>query len=139
MVRVEVDRNGLQVLDRDACLHLLATAPLGRVGVSSGALPMVLPVNFHVADERILIRSTAGSRLDAALRNAVVAFEADDFDPIYHSGWSVLVTGVARVVDDPDELQSLRSVPLARWAPAGDDHLLAISTEMVSGRRLCRF
>ncbi len=134
---MEVDRNGLEVLERDECLRLLATATLGRIGVSSGALPVVLPVNFHVDGDRILIRSSAGTKLDAALRDAVVAFEVDDFDAMYHSGWSVVITGVAHVVDDPDRLRELQRAPLVRWAPASaDDHIVSISTEMISGRRL---
>ena len=126
------------MLDRQQCLDLLATATLGRVGVTSGALPTVLPVNFLLHGERILIRSGAGTKLDAALRNAVVAFEADDFDPVDHSGWSVVVTGVARAITDPEELVSVEALPLARWAPAGDEHVVSISTDMVSGRRLDR-
>lgn len=133
---MEIDRNGLEVLDRDECLRLLSTATLGRVGVTTGALPTVLPVNFHLDGERILIRTGEGTKLRAATDNAVVAFESDDFDPLYHSGWSVVVTGVAREVTDPGELASLKSAPLARWAPRGNGRIVAISTEVVSGRRI---
>jgi uncharacterized protein len=136
MQSMEVDRNGLEVLDRDECLRLLASATLGRIGFTSGALPTVLPVNFHLDGERILVRTGRGSKLDAALQNAVVAFEVDDFDPIYHSGWSVAVTGVATEISDPAEGDAARRKPVARWAPAGDAALLAISTEVVSGRRI---
>jgi uncharacterized protein len=133
---MEVDRNGLEVLDRDQCLRLLGSATLGRIGFTSGALPTVLPVNFHLDRERILVRTGRGSKLDAALQNAVVAFEVDDFDAIYHSGWSVAVTGVATEISDPAELDAARQEPVARWAPAGDEAVLAISTEFVSGRRI---
>ena len=134
---MEVDRNGLAILDRAECLRLLGAATIGRVGLTSGALPTVLPVNFCLDGERILIRTTPGSKLDAAARNAVVAFEADDMDPIEHSGWSVMVTGVAREVAlgslDPHQ----RTV-LARWAPSanGETRVIAISTEVISGRRI---
>lgn len=133
---MDVDRNGLEILDRDECLRLLATATLGRIGVTSRSLPTVLPVNFTLGGERILVRTGAGSKLDAATRNAVVAFEADDFDPMYHSGWSVVVTGVTSEISDPVELEMLRSVPLARWAPDPGSRVIAISTEFVSGRRV---
>ena len=136
MQSMEVDRNGLEVLDRDECLRLLALATIGRIGFTSGALPTVLPMNFHLNRDRILVRTGRGSKLDAALQNAVVAFEADDFDPIYHSGWSVAVTGVATEVSDPTELDAAYQMPIARWAPVGDEAVLAISTEIVSGRRI---
>ena len=48
----------------------------------------------------------------------------------------MLVTGVAREVTDPAELAAVRAAPLARWAPQGpDDRVMAISTELVDGRR----
>ncbi len=136
--RVELDKNGLEVLDRVQCLALLATATLGRVGVTAGALPTVLPVNFLLHGDRILIRSSPGTKLDAALQDTVVAFEVDDFDPIYHSGWSVVVTGVARALTDADELAAVERLPLAHWAPRPTGHVVAISTEMITGRRLAR-
>jgi hypothetical protein len=131
---VEVDRNGLEILDRDECLRLLGRATLGRIACSFNALPTVLPVNFRVDGDRILVRTGRGTKLDAATRNEVVAFEVDDFDPTYHSGWSVVVTGIAHEVTDPHELGDLP--PLARWAPRGDARVVAISTHLVSGRRI---
>ena len=133
---MEVDRNGLEVLDRGECLRLVATATLGRLAVTSGSLPTVFPVNFLLDHDQILVKTGRGTKLDAATQNAVVAFEVDDFDPLYHSGWSVVVTGVSREVDDPGELAGLRSAPLVRWAPRGHGRIVAISTELVSGRRL---
>ncbi len=133
---MEIDRNGLQVLDRDECLALMGTATIGRVSVSANALPTILPVNFWFDGDRIVIRSGAGAKLAAALDEAVVAFEVDDFDPVSHAGWSVVVTGVANTVNDPDEIRVPESAPLRRWAPAGDDQFVSISTELVAGRRL---
>jgi uncharacterized protein len=131
---VEVDRNGFEVLGRDECMQLLATARLGRIGITSGALPVILPVNFRLFGDLILFRTSRGTKLEAATRETVVAFEVDAMDPLEHSGWSVLVTGIARQVD-PDELGvDPKRVP--RWAPGEESSLVAVSTELVSGRRL---
>jgi nitroimidazol reductase NimA-like FMN-containing flavoprotein (pyridoxamine 5'-phosphate oxidase superfamily) len=132
----ELDRNGLEILDRDECLRLLSTARLGRVGITSGALPVILPVNFRLLGDTIVFRTGRGTKLDAATRGAVVAFETDTMDPIDHTGWSVMVTGVAHQVTDPDELESVHPEKIARWAPTGDGCVVAISTELVTGRRL---
>src|SRR5688500_14548904 len=113
---MEVDRNGLEVLDRDECLRLLATATIGRIAMTSGALPVVLPVNFRLIDASIVIRTGRGSKLEAATRNAVVAFEVDSFDQFSHSGWSVMATGVAREVTDPTQRDRLRRSHIPRWA-----------------------
>ena len=133
---MEIDRNGLEVLGDDECRVLLGSATVGRVGVTMGALPTILPVNFLLDGERILVRSGRGTKLAAALEGAVVAFEVDDFDPVDHSGWSVVVTGMAHVVDDPDDLERLAHAPIPRWAPEGDTHIVAISTDIISGRRI---
>lgn len=133
---MELDRNGLQVLTRTECLDLLRTAVIGRVGCSSGALPTVLPVNFVVDGESVVIRTTSGSKLEAATRHAVVAFEADEIDPVYHGGWSVVLTGVASAITDEAELDRVRHLPLNPWGVAHDGVYVRISAELVSGRRL---
>jgi nitroimidazol reductase NimA-like FMN-containing flavoprotein (pyridoxamine 5'-phosphate oxidase superfamily) len=133
---MEVDRNGLEVLDRDECLRLLDGATLGRVGVTAAALPSVLPVNFRLAGDRIVFRTGRGTKLAAATRNAVVAFEVDDIDPVRHTGWSVVVTGVARPVIDAGELAVLQERDIPRWAAGDDGHVVEVSIELVSGRRI---
>jgi len=132
---VEIDRNGLEVLTRDDCLRLLASVSLGRIGITSGALPTVLPVNFRLVGDQIVFRTGAGSKLDAATQNAVVAFEVDDIDPVWHTGWSVVVTGVAREVSD-EELARIEVSSIPHWTPNGADRIVAISTEMITGRRI---
>jgi len=133
---VELDRNGLEVLDRTECLHLLARATFGRVATTASALPTILPVNYCLDGDTIIIRTGEGAKLDAAARNAVVAFEADELDSIYHAGWSVVVTGIAREVTDPEQLTQLQHAPVRRWAPRGDGCVMAISTAVISGRRI---
>lgn len=136
LLNVEVDRNGLEVLGRNECLRLLASATLGRIAFTSGALPVVLPVNFRLHGEQILVRTSRGSTLDTALRNTVVAFEVDDFDHASSSGdWSVALTGMSTAVTDPTELGSAHPGPAPRWAPEGAEAVLAISTALLSGRR----
>lgn len=132
---MEVDRNGLEVLDRDECLRLLRATPVGRIGFSSGALPTILPVNFVLDGEQVLVRTGVGSKLDAAVRNAVVAFEADETDATDRTGWSVVATGKAREVG-PEEASELDLSGLDRWAPQGDGRLIAISLVVMSGRRV---
>lgn len=130
------DRNGLEVLGREECLRLLGRATLGRVAITVGALPAVLPINFRLVADRIVFRTSAGTKLDAATRNTVVAFEVDDMEPVSHTGWSVMVTGVAREVTDAAELDALASAKIPRWAPAEGERVVEITTDMISGRRI---
>jgi nitroimidazol reductase NimA-like FMN-containing flavoprotein (pyridoxamine 5'-phosphate oxidase superfamily) len=133
---METDSNGLEVLDRAECLRLLSHGSLGRVAVSMSALPVILPVNYLLDGELILIRTGAGTKLAAAARNAVVAFEVDEGDPIGHTGWSVSVTGTAKEITDRDDLERIATLPLPHWAPNGVGHVIALSTDLVTGRRI---
>lgn len=126
----------LQPIPDDECALLLAAGSIGRVGVSLGALPVVLPVNYAVLDGDIFIRTGAGTKLDAALTGSVVAFEIDAVDPLYHEGWSVMVQGRASEVVDPDELKRARALPLEPWATGTRDRFVRIANERISGRRI---
>jgi len=131
---MEIDRNGFEVLTHDECLDLLGTVAIGRVGITARALPAILPVTFRRDGDRILFRTGEGTKLATATRNSVVSFEVDDFDPEAHTGWSVLVIGVARRMEGDDATKLAAELP--RWAAAGDGHVVAITAELVSGRRL---
>lgn len=131
-VREPGDQAGLE----PSSLRLLGSAVLGRVAVSTAALPTILPVNFRFDGRQILFRTGRRTKLDAATRNAVVAFEVDDVEPIGQAGWSVVVTGAARELSDPSELAEAQSPPLVRWAPGVYHRVVAISTDVVSGRRI---
>ena len=128
------DRSGLEVLGTEESLRLLRSASLGRIAITSKALPVILPVNYRVDGAQILFRTSAGTKLDAATRHAVVAFEVDQVDPVYHSGWSVMVTGIAR--DATAEVNDAARSMTPRWAPGPEDRLVAISIDQISGRRL---
>jgi nitroimidazol reductase NimA-like FMN-containing flavoprotein (pyridoxamine 5'-phosphate oxidase superfamily) len=133
---MDTDRNGLEVLPREECLSLLRRARIGRVAISVDALPAVLPVNFTVIGEDIVFRTDPGAKLDVALANNVVAFEADDIDPVYQTGWSVLVQGMASEVVEPEQIETMRRAPLRAWAGGGRDRFVRIPTHHVSGRRI---
>jgi nitroimidazol reductase NimA-like FMN-containing flavoprotein (pyridoxamine 5'-phosphate oxidase superfamily) len=136
METIVTDRNGLYVLTRDECMRLMRDATLGRVGITVDALPVILPVNFRLLGERIVFRTSPGTKLDAATRNAIVAFEVDEIEPASHSGWSVVVVGTAREVSDPDDVEELALANIPRWAPATSERVVEVSTELVTGRRI---
>ena len=93
-------------------------------------------MNFRFDGTDILIRTGRGTKLDAATQNAVVAFETDEIEPSCQIGWSVVVTGIAREITDPIELTEAEKLQLERWVPGADHRVVAISTDVVSGRRI---
>jgi uncharacterized protein len=130
------DDAGLEVLPAAECERLLSSVPVGRIVFTERALPAILPVNFLFDGDAILIRVSDGSTLAAAARDAVVAFEVDDFDAEYHQGWSVVVVGHAQEVTDPDAYRRLAELPLRPWAPGTRDHIIRIPLDILRGRRI---
>lgn len=133
---MELDRNGLEVLSRAECLELLADAHIGRVIVTDRALPAAFPVNFALLGDDVVFLTREGSKLQLAEAEQVVAFEADEVDPVLETGWSVLVQGWASVVTDADEVAAVRALPLRPWAGGDSFRPVRIHTELISGRRL---
>lgn len=139
MRTIATDRHGLEVLDYDTCLALVASQPVGRVGFVAAGVPVVLPVN-HVVDRAVIaFRTAPGSKLDLAVMERPVAFEADHYDAADRSGWSVVVRGVARAVDDDATLARLEAHDLVPWADARErPHWVAVRADEVTGRRIVR-
>jgi nitroimidazol reductase NimA-like FMN-containing flavoprotein (pyridoxamine 5'-phosphate oxidase superfamily) len=125
-----------EAMGRDECLRLLSRATLGRIGVSAGALPHVEPVHFRLIENEVVLRVGHDTRLHIAATDNVVAFEVDAFDPVSRTGWSVVVTGVARRVDDPDVFDALDALALPRWSTQSGEGVLAISTDVIAGERI---
>ncbi|HEY3260718.1 MAG TPA: pyridoxamine 5'-phosphate oxidase family protein [Pseudonocardiaceae bacterium] len=128
----------LEKLDRSECLRLLGTVHIGRVAFTIDALPSVQPVNFVLHDGEIIFRTSRGSKLAAALRNTIVAFEVDEYDSTQRTGWSVTAVGRADVVAEPERVQELAMLPLSPWAPGDREHFVAIKTSVLHGRRILR-
>lgn len=127
----------LEILGREECTALLRSAPVGRVVYTDQALPAIQPVTFVLdGDEAVIIRTAPGSKFDAALRGAIVAFEVDAFDSAARAGWSVTVVGQARAVSDPAEAARLARLPLQPWAPGPRDHFIRVPLWRVTGRRI---
>jgi nitroimidazol reductase NimA-like FMN-containing flavoprotein (pyridoxamine 5'-phosphate oxidase superfamily) len=128
----------LEILGEPECLRLLTNAPIGRLAYTEGALPAIQPVSFVVVDGQIIIPTRLGSKVAAASRGAVVAFEVDDFDADARTGWNVTVIGPSRVVEHPDEIRALDGLGARAWAPADIPCYVAVQLTIVRGRRLVR-
>jgi len=131
-----MDLEGLELLSEQQCRALLSQERVGRVAVSVGALPAVFPVNYVVASDEILFFTGEGTKLRAATANTVVAFEVDHLDPIAERGWSVLVVGQARERSEPAVVAGAKASGLHPWAEGDRHHLVGLTIELVSGRRI---
>jgi len=104
---------------------------VGRIVFTLHALPAIRPVNHLVDGETIIIRSHLGAAIvarAAADEGAVVCYEADELDPVQHTGWSVIGTGMARLVRDPAAIDRYKEL-LEPWAAGQMDYVIAIEPQ----------
>ena len=130
-----IDHAGLEVLPFDTCLGLLASVPVGRIGFFADGELVILPVNHLVDGQDVVFRTAAGSKLSAAENGGPVVFEADSYDDLDRSGWSVVVNGLTEVIDDA-ETGRLSGLGLHPWSTAVEHPFwIRIRPTSVSGRR----
>jgi len=125
----------LKELAETECVELLASRVVGRVAIVVDGEARVFPVNYVLDGGAIVFRTDAGTKLDAARAGALVTFEVDHSDPLYHTGWSVVAMGRAGAVTDADELRRMQGLPVRAWGRAGH-HWVRMPITSVSGRRI---
>src|SRR3954470_21621720 len=86
----------LESLSQNACLERLRRQNVGRIAVVVESEPIIVPVNYRLAEPPsgplIAIRTRPGNVIDQAAET--VAFEIDSIDQVHRRGWSVLVRGI---------------------------------------------
>jgi nitroimidazol reductase NimA-like FMN-containing flavoprotein (pyridoxamine 5'-phosphate oxidase superfamily) len=131
------DGQRLEVLDPTACIELLEHRGfVGRLAVIADGRPIIFPVNYIWDHESVVFCTAGGTKLNAIVGGADVAFEIDDSAPLHHSGWSVLVQGRAEIIDDRGEIGRLRQGPLHPWAKGARANWVRIRPREISGRRI---
>ncbi len=126
----------LETLGPAACLRLLASRYLGRIAYVVDGRPEIIPLNYIVDGDGIVVRLDYGRALDAITASSGVAFEVDHADFAYHTGWSVVAHGTAAEVTDPAEIERLRLLPLRPWAPGDRANYIRITPTTLTGRRI---
>ena len=124
----------LREISETECLELLANHRVGRVAYCDDLGPVVLPVNYVLDQDTVLIQISPHSTLARNLRSAPASFQIDDFDDHSRSGWSVLVRGDAAYIDMED-LPDHEDRPVA-WAEGQRTFHVRITAHDITGRRL---
>jgi nitroimidazol reductase NimA-like FMN-containing flavoprotein (pyridoxamine 5'-phosphate oxidase superfamily) len=125
----------LDVLSKEECEAHLAGGGVGRFVFLAEQGPVALPINFRFAEGDVVFRTRTEGAL-AAAAGTTVSFEADHIDEAMSEGWSVLITGHARLVDDPAELERVVNLGIEPWPGGRREALMRIETAMISGRRI---
>jgi len=133
-----VTQRTVEELSAEDCLTLLKSRNVGRIVFVDDEGPGVVPVNYGVAGDEIVLRVEQGSSLLRLIQDPI-GFEIDQIDSQQSESWSVLVRGGGREVpleDVPDLLKLMHEDLPRPWAEGVHNHWLAIKIVSVTGRRL---
>jgi hypothetical protein len=107
-------------------------AGIGRLGVATGQAPVVIPVNFTLRDGQVLVRVGTGFFSQAAA-GQLVAFEVDHVDLAAGTAWSVLIRGLATLIQAPTDIELAAAAH--PFVPEPGDMVLAVRPDIHTGRR----
>ncbi|MBB2975178.1 nitroimidazol reductase NimA-like FMN-containing flavoprotein (pyridoxamine 5'-phosphate oxidase superfamily) [Microbacterium endophyticum] len=104
----------------------------GHLALSTRGRPDIFPVNYYSDGEKILFRSSKGSKLDELIENPHVAFEvdADTSDNV----WSVVVRASAKVLKDDLVLSPAARETLPAWIPVEEFVYVSLEPSSIRGR-----
>lgn len=124
-------------LTTDECVHLLRSGVVGRIAVVTPQGPHIVPVNYSVVDDVIVLRTTPHSVVGTYGLGAQVAFEVDHFDHEYWLGWSVLARGRSEPIADAEEVRRIhRTWAPHPWASGQRNVYIGLRWTDLTGRRL---
>ena len=131
-----IDHRGAEVLPRNECQRLLVVGAggIGRIGLVSDGHVVIVPVNYTIMDQDVLILVGVGDILDAAKRETIVGFEVDAISSADGLAWSVLVQGLATVVTEA-QVKAAMAGALVPMVPEPGSSFVRIRTGVLSGRR----
>jgi hypothetical protein len=123
-------------LDREECLALLAAKSVGRVAYTVSYGARILPVNYVLADDSIIFRTVPDGEIFNHALNSMCAFEIDDTDEFFESGWSVVAIGRLELATG-DDFDHMRYGKLPQpWAKGNRYMFVRLPCTQVSGRRV---
>lgn len=129
----------LELLSAEENMDLLRAHRVGRVAVVVHGFPVLLPVNYRVAEHSggtwVALRTRPGGVIDQA--EQPVAFEIDGVDAAREQGWSVLVRGSLLHID-PEAADFRSRFDPEPWLMEDRDAWLVIEPFDITGRRLQR-
>ncbi|MEV8218634.1 pyridoxamine 5'-phosphate oxidase family protein [Microbacterium sp. NPDC077391] len=126
-------------LTEQECRELLGATTVGRLGFVTDARVQIIPVNYLIDGDDVVIRTAPSGLLRALPESTVgIAFEVDHHDDLAGSGWSVLLSGSVSEMTE-DELAAVPGVTRRTpWAEGDRSLPLRFTPASISGRRVRR-
>jgi transcriptional regulator with XRE-family HTH domain len=127
----------LEALTTEQCREHLAGGGVGRflfVEPRRGAV--AIPVNYLMDGEDIVFRAGRQTSIADAVSQQQVSFDVDHIDDTLSEGWSVLLSGTARIITEPVELEHATALGIEPWAPGDRDVYVRMAASQITGRRI---
>lgn len=127
---------GLIELDRQECMELLVAKAVGRLAyvVDNGA--RILPFNYIVAEDSVILRTVPDGEIYHHAISSICAFEVDETDEFFQSGWSVVVVGRLELATEEDFARMLYGKMPEPWVGGNRYLFVRLRCDHVSGRRV---
>lgn len=132
----------LETLTIDECRAHVAAGGIGRFLFDDpGRGPVAIPVNYKMDGDGVIFRTSGTSGFGAEIRlNAAfaekVSFDVDHLDDVLGEGWSVLLSGSARIITDPAEVAGAKALHIEPWAGGDRDVYVRLMPTQITGRRI---
>ncbi len=126
----------LRPLSVSECERLLRASVFGRLVLPTPSQTEILPVNFAVMGDSVVLRTARGSLLDRHSDGASLLLEVDAVDHERWQGWSVVARGRGERMSEDELTAAERSSPgPPQWAP-DRDVWIRLKLSKITGRKL---
>jgi hypothetical protein len=122
----------LRELDTSQCERLLRRGSFGRVVLVTPDGPEVVPVNYAVRDDIVVVRTAPRGLVARYAHGQRIAFQVDLVDEAYWQGWSVMARGVGEVVHAVSDVPGRASA--RPWAEGDRSSELRLAWTEITGR-----
>jgi nitroimidazol reductase NimA-like FMN-containing flavoprotein (pyridoxamine 5'-phosphate oxidase superfamily) len=127
----------LHELTEAECRALIAPGGVGRfLFVQAGRGPVAIPVNFKLDGDDVVFRTSGDSAITEGVHEQPVSFDVDQLDDALGEGWSVLLTGTARVISGAAETSRAQALGIEPWAGGDRDLYVRLVPTQITGRRI---
>jgi nitroimidazol reductase NimA-like FMN-containing flavoprotein (pyridoxamine 5'-phosphate oxidase superfamily) len=116
------------------CWSLLAEAEIARVAWQGADGIALVPVNYTVGEGAIWFRVDPESALARECDGQQVVVEVDRVDAESRTAWSVVVVGIAHMVDEADVPDTL--IEMRVWPGGPRRRFVRVEPDRLTGRRL---
>ena len=128
--------SGPIVLDRAECMQLLAAKSVGRIAYTGDTGARILPVNYILGADCVIFRTVPDGEIFRYALNSNCAFEIDETDEFFESGWSVVAVGRLQLATEGDFASMQYGKLPEPWAGGSRWMFVRLPCEQVSGRRV---